>query len=63
MILRWRRPPSLSRVLLTPDEAHAEALRRKQESLQYTPENGFHRDRRQARVQQPIRSTRWLQSA
>ena len=49
---------SLARPRVTPDPGQAAALERKMKSLNYNPENGFHRDRSQDRVMTPRRATR-----
>lgn len=41
---------SVARPRVTPDPGQAAALEQKMKSLNYSPENGFHRDRAQDRV-------------
>jgi hypothetical protein len=41
---------ALARPRVTPDPSQAAALEQKMKSLNYHPENGFHRDRSQDRV-------------
>jgi hypothetical protein len=54
MIFRLRDLPisSVMRPRVTPDPQRAAELERRMSALDYCPENGFHRDRRQARVAQ-----------
>jgi hypothetical protein len=52
MIFKLRRvPESLLRPRVTPDPSQAAELERRMNSLAYHPENGFHRDRLQDRVE------------
>lgn len=50
--LKWSEPPVV-RPRVTPDPNHAAELQRRIESLDYYPENGFHRDRSQRRLPPP----------
>lgn len=54
MIFRLRELPnsSIMRPRVTPDPQRAAELERRMSALDYCPENGFHRDRRQSRVAQ-----------
>jgi hypothetical protein len=50
MIFRMKvRPSSVLRPRVKPDPGQAAELQRRMSSLDYTPENGFHRDHRQDR--------------
>ncbi|HEX2494034.1 MAG TPA: hypothetical protein VHK24_09685 [Steroidobacter sp.] len=55
MILKLNKtpPPQVVRPRVTPDPDYAAELQRRIESLAYYPENGFHRDRSQARLPPP----------
>lgn len=44
-----RRNAIVAQQRVTPDDAQAAALRRKQAALSYAPQNGFHKDRIQDR--------------
>jgi hypothetical protein len=60
LYLPTRRSAEIVRPRVMPDDAQANALREKFAALNYTPENGFHKDRRQDRrsvAQAPAR--RW----
>lgn len=51
MIFKLKRPSNaFVRPRVTPDPEQAAALERRMSSLDYHPENGFHRDRMQNRV-------------
>ncbi len=56
MLFQKRPAPRIVRLRVTPDDTQADALRRRQAALNYTPQNGFHKDRRQDRLALP---TRW----
>lgn len=50
MLFRLREArPSLVRPRVTPDPQHAAELEKRFSQLDYSPENGFHRDQRQDR--------------
>jgi hypothetical protein len=49
---------SLERPRITPDPSQAAALERKFQSLNYHPQNGFHRDRAQDRMMTSRRAMR-----
>jgi hypothetical protein len=51
-------PAALARPRVTPDPGQAAALEAKIKSLNYHPENGFHRDRSQDRVLTAKRAAR-----
>jgi hypothetical protein len=54
MMFRLRESPSsVVRPRVTPDPQHAAELERRFNELAYSPENGFHRDRRQVRHARP----------
>jgi hypothetical protein len=57
MILRLKsQPTALMRPRVTPDPHHAAELERRLNALEYSPENGFHRDRSQDRLRpRPLR--------
>lgn len=48
---------------VTPDEAQADALARKRAALDYVPANGFHKDRKQDRIEASMPATRWQMTA
>jgi hypothetical protein len=54
MLLKFK-PAEMSvmRPRVTPDPARAEELLRRMNSMSYSPENGFHRDRAQPRSAAP----------
>lgn len=55
-----KRPRSnVVRLRVTPDAEQARALERKLANLNYTPENGFHKDRWQPRREPTAPATRW----
>lgn len=45
--------PIILRPRVTPDPAQAAELQRRMNDLNYSPENGFHRDQSQKRSKQP----------
>lgn len=47
-----------ARPRVTPDPSQAAALEQKMKSLNYHPENGFHRDRSQDRLSNPRKVSR-----
>jgi hypothetical protein len=50
MVFRLRTTrPSILLVRVTPEPGQAEELRKRMSALDYSPENGFHRDLRQER--------------
>lgn len=50
MIFRLKPMSStVMRLRVTPDPAQEAALRQRMQAVQYSPENGFHRDQRQQR--------------
>ena len=54
MLFRLRDlPSSIVRPRVTPDPQHAAELEKRLRALDYSPENGFHRDQRQDRRAAP----------
>ena len=50
ILAQIRQPAAVVRPRVTPDPDHAAELQRRMNALEYSPENGFHRDRSQDRA-------------